>query len=279
MATFDLTLDMKKQSIIPQMVTTRVGDSESCTLNVHLTENGKPYNIGSASDDFPMVALHCQIPGGRKIIGYAHQYEGNTFSYTLGDYVTRRAGIIKVAYFQITRYTTTQIDLEHGAGSANYVIKDSTESFTIVVLPGNIGELPQDYIHELEVAMTALKQQTSDAANAELAREAVISVQREQINALRNRIETALADASDAYQKAVTAKEQAEDAVASANQAASDAAEAISAVNTKGLWCASAAKKADEAAAAANAAAESVRNIETIEDSIAVQAIESLLAA
>lgn len=276
MAIYNVTLDIKKQSIVPQIVYGRVGDHDSCTLKVSLQNGGLPY----IPPEGTQVRFECVDECGHIVRDAQGSLSGGMITYTVCDEALALAGTIRTAYFRL--YKTADVWTE------------STESFVLDVKRG-IGPLPKSYIGEIEQTIVAMKQQMSDAWATEECREERIETFLQES---QDRLDASLEECAtrlEAYQKETNdevisviahARDAAADARNAASQAYSEASSArsrtdiaISHSSSATAMANAAAEAANAATEAANAAAESVRNIETIEDSIAVQAIESLFAA
>ena len=154
MATFNLSLDTSKQSIVPQAVRTRLGDGDSCTVVASVTENGAAYDFSGKTARF-----ECMLPDETVVRDADVEIDGSTLTYTVPAEVIRADGMVRTAYFRIMK-GTAQID--------------STESFTLDVKPGiDAGglEVPRDYLPELDEALAAMKQQVKDAQGGEQERQ------------------------------------------------------------------------------------------------------------
>ncbi len=279
MATYEITLDLKKQTVVPQIVATRVGDIASCKIIAHLTDGGSFYTIPSSASVNLMIGDDTGFIHGQECIS-SSDLQGDTIVHTLSEVVFATPGVFRTAYFRI----------DHSSGAI-----DSTESFVFIALPGVAEKLPPGYVSEIQATIAAMKQQMEHVWGAEEihkdAFETFLQESQDRLDASLEECATRL----EAYQKETNdevisviahARDAAADARNAASQAYSEASSArsrtdiaISHSSSATAMANAAAEAANAATEAANAAAESVRNIETIEDSIAVQAIESLFAA
>lgn len=205
MSTFNIELDVSKQEIVPKAVRARVGDAEGCEIVAVITRDGDPYDLTGLD-----VRFECILPDGTKFRDGGTSVSGSKATYTLPSEVVMARGLVKVAYFRITS----------GIG-----VVDSTESFIIDVKPGirpcELG-VPERCVPELDEALAALKQQTSESAstNREIgeaeADRAAAEKARESAEASRKSAEKERASAESARKSAETARASAEEGRASA---------------------------------------------------------------
>ena len=221
MATFRLSLDTAKQSVVPKAVRARVGDAESCVIVASVTSDGEDYDLEGLE-----VRFECLMPDGTVARDAGVSVDGSTVTYAVPAEILRSPGIVRVAYFRILRGTA---------------LVDSTESFSLDVREGiDIGGLgvPSDYLPELDEALAAIKQQSG------------------AIDELAGQAAGAAEAAGRAASAADAAASAANSAAGSAGSAASAAQQAASAANGAAGAANSAASAATEAAQDALGAAE-----------------------
>lgn len=132
MATFSISLDIKKPKAQLAPVNMKMGDKESCIVVADITQNGAPYSLTGYTAYF-----QCKTPNNFMVEKRA-TISGNTLTCTLPPETAQVKGKIKEAYFALFKGTT-------------YV--DSTQFFLIDVSAnfedGSLGP-SGEYIGRLE---------------------------------------------------------------------------------------------------------------------------------
>lgn len=160
MATHEITLDVTKKEITPQVIHTRVGDSNA-TIKATVTNDGAAYSLSGAT-----VKFKAAKPDGT----YAEQpatVSGSTATVTLAPEFLAVPGIIKTAYFEITasgkKDTTGNVWIDNRADAEGEAPDLSTSYIPTV------DQLVEDATEALNSANTALGNAEEALEDAEAA--------------------------------------------------------------------------------------------------------------
>lgn len=160
MATHEITLDVTKKEITPQVIHTRVGDSNT-TIKATVTNDGAAYSLSGAT-----VKFKAAKPDGT----YAEQsatVSGSTATVTLAPEFLAVPGIIKTAYFEITasgkKDTTGNVWIDNRADAEGEAPDLSTSYIPTV------DQLVEDATEALNSANTALGNAEEALEDAEAA--------------------------------------------------------------------------------------------------------------
>ena len=160
MATHEITLDVTKKEITPQVIHTRVGDS-NVTIKATVTNDGAAYSLSGAT-----VKFKAAKPDGT----YAEQsatVSGSTATVTLAPEFLAVPGIIKTAYFEITasgkKDTTGNVWIDNRADAEGEAPDLSTSYIPTV------DQLVEDATEALNSANTALGNAEEALEDAEAA--------------------------------------------------------------------------------------------------------------
>ena len=206
MATHEITLDVTKKEITPQVIHTRVGDSNT-TIKATVTNDGDAYSLSGAT-----VKFKAAKPDGT----YAEQsatVSGSTATVTLAPEFLAVPGIIKTAYFEITasgkKDTTGNVWIDNRADaegeapdlSTSYIpsvdqrVEDATEALNSAnTALGNAEEALEDAEAATDSATDAAASANAAASAAQSAIEAMTG------NVLRGTVgPSEVVSADDAY--------------------------------------------------------------------------------
>lgn len=168
MAVFKINLDIDKATVIPEEVRGRVGDAESLIIEASIFQSAQPFDI---TEEGMTARFECDKPNGAVVRDDDVTVEGNKITYLVPATVLGVNGEINTAFFRLMKDGTYY---------------DSTESFTITVLPGSDGAIPEGYVSELEVIISNLKTQERARIDAELQR---VSNENERVQHETERVE------------------------------------------------------------------------------------------
>lgn len=189
MPTYDIDLDIKSGSNVPQAIRARVGDHLTRTLSATINDGGEPYDLNGCTARF-----ECVRPD-RTMTRSAAEIKSGKVVYSLTHDDLSCAGDIMAAYFAIVKgdaVVTTESIVIH--------VADNAESGSVGVGKSYSSEI-EEMLAELSDQKAAYDKAESERATAETAR-ATSESARATAEGIRKSNETARVNAETARETA-----------------------------------------------------------------------------